>query len=84
MTAMMKCGHAANATRGDGSPVCVICIGIIDGADVVDETPPSLEGRMAKCGSCSATVPSAVDLPFFKHLPGFGFDSYYSGCRGWN
>ena len=28
MTTMMRCGHAANAVQADGSPVCVICVGL--------------------------------------------------------
>ena len=44
---MMKCGHAANATR-DGEPACVICFGIKDGATEVAETP-SLDGRLMRC-----------------------------------
>lgn len=46
---MMKCGHAANGTRG-GEPVCVICLGITPGAAEVDLTCPlPLAGRTARC-----------------------------------
>lgn len=50
-TPMMKCGHAANATsRPSGKPVCFICaMADGDAAHTVDETPPSLEGRRARC-----------------------------------
>ena len=49
---MMKCGHAANATcRGKAGvkydppiPSCAICFCI-----EIDEAPPSLNGRQAKC-----------------------------------
>jgi hypothetical protein len=46
---MMKCGHAAQGTDGDGNPVCVICFGIRSGATEVDDSPPDLTGRMARC-----------------------------------
>ena len=46
---MMKCGHAANATDGKtGAPCCVICHGL-PGATQVDDTPPDLSQRMARC-----------------------------------
>lgn len=57
-TALMKCGHSANATVSnvvDGKdvtyPVCVICFGITHDAVIVvkEEEMPSLEGRQAKC-----------------------------------
>jgi hypothetical protein len=83
MKPLMGCGHAANATRADGSPVCVICLGIVAGADTV-VTAPSLEGRVARCWDCSRTVPSSTDLPFFEHRPDEAEDRYYSGCRGWD
>lgn len=45
---MMKCGHAANSigSRGDLRyvPACAIC-----DCFEVDATPPSLEGRTARC-----------------------------------
>src|SRR4051812_23201449 len=58
-TPMMKCGHAANAKNGNGEPSCVICFGIHPGADVVDESPPSLVGRKAKCAMCQERRPSS-------------------------
>lgn len=46
---MMGCGHAANARDAETKePVCVICIGINDGATVV-VPGPDLTGRRAKC-----------------------------------
>jgi hypothetical protein len=81
-TPMMACGHAANAVMGD-KPVCVICYGITEGADVV-VSAPDLEGRTAKCTTCGATEASSTSLPFFRHYPEAEFDSYYSGCRGWD
>lgn len=69
MAVMMKCGHAANATKEGGKPCCVICIGINSGADLVDETPPSLDGRNAVCDyfDCMKKVPSDFNLPFFEY-----------------
>lgn len=62
---MMLCGHAANATNGEGKPSCAICAGIHAGADMVAETP-NLEGRLAKCG-CGRTEPSSTKLAFFEY-----------------
>lgn len=78
----MGCGHTANAQKGDGSPLCVICYGIVPGADEVAETP-NLEGRMAEC-TCNRRVPSDTQLPFFEHTPNKEFDRYYCGCYGWD
>lgn len=85
---MMKCGHSANAIH-DGKPCCVMCIGIMPGAEEVDVSPIP-EGRMASCAYCQSVRPSSPDLPFF----GRGFwtrgvrdetrDSFYCGCRGWD
>lgn len=85
MTTMMKCGHAANAKRREtGEPVCVICVGIDPGATVVDDTPPDLSKRTAKCVYCKKTTPSDSDFrPFFEYRPNCESDSYYCGCRGW-
>jgi len=47
---LMKCGHTAQGTTGEGKPTCVICSGIIPGAEIVDESGPDLEGRRARCG----------------------------------
>ena len=44
---MMKCGHAANSTH-DGEPACAICFPHPKATEV-DESPPSLEGRTARC-----------------------------------
>ena len=64
MKPMMECGHAANATDGDGKPCCVICAGI----HARSSTPvaaPDLTGRSARC-TCGRTVPSSTDLAFFE------------------
>lgn len=48
MTAMMKCGHSANAIDERGNPVCAICFGIVAGA-IVRAEAPDLTGRIAEC-----------------------------------
>ena len=80
---MMRCGHAANAVK-DGLPVCVICYGIVAGADEIDTNPPDLTGRVARCTSCGRTAPSSTALAFFEHRPTSDLDSFYDGCRGWD
>ena len=85
MTKLMKCGHSANATDQDGNPVCVICIGIVEGADVVDEEPPDLTGRKARCVYCQREKDSDLSLPYFEYGEGkWKHDWYYCGCRGWD
>lgn len=81
---LMKCGHVAQGEDGDGNPVCIICIGIKEGAREVDPHPPELKGRMAECTDCGKTVESSYDLPFFAHYPDREKDSYYCGCWGWD
>jgi hypothetical protein len=84
---MMKCGHSANGFTelpgGERKPCCVICSGLTAGADEIDETPPNLEGRLAKC-SCGAEVASNERLPFFRHHPEYAKDEFYCGCSGWD
>lgn len=81
---MMKCGHAANAvTKGD-IPACAICIGIHEGATIIDDSPASLEGRIAECMDCHGRRPSDLSLPFFEHKSDSPFDKFYCGCRGWD
>jgi hypothetical protein len=81
---MMKCGHAANATNGDGNPSCVICVGIHPGAETIDESPPDLTGRKSKCAYCSEIQDSDPSLAFFEHRPDRDYDLHYDGCRGWD
>lgn len=81
---MMKCGHAANATDGNGNPSCAICINIHPGAKIIDDTPPNLEGRKAQCPSCKKTRDSDMSLAFFEYRPNAELDIYYCGCRGWD
>lgn len=81
---MMKCGHRSNATDASGNPVCVICIGIEPGACTIDDNPPDLSNRTAKCCYCSHTAPSTTPhLAFFEHQPQQAHDSFYCGCKGW-
>jgi hypothetical protein len=81
-TPMMKCGHAANAHRADGTQCCAICIGLDAGATIIMETP-ILEGRMAKCDSCKNEEPSDTSLAFFEYRPNEAYDKYYCGCEGY-
>ena len=87
MNILMKCGHTANARSADDKPSCVICIGIHPGASIVDDAPPSLDGRIAKCSYkrvCKSAQPSNLALAFFAHHPNQEFDEYYCGCQGWD
>lgn len=82
---MMKCGHAANGTRpsfnasGDGPafpplPCCVICAPAKEAYEV-DENPPDLRTREARCPSCDARRPSSPTLAFFDFQgPGSRYD----------
>ncbi len=64
---MMKCGHAANATNGEGKPSCAICAGINPGAEEVDTAPPGLTDRQARC-PCGRLAPSDPKaLAFFEY-----------------
>jgi hypothetical protein len=84
-TKIMKCGHAANGIDGKGNPVCVICVGIRPGACEVDEEPPDLVGRIARCVLCAKERPSNPDMQaFFMHRPDQEYDEYYCGCKGWD
>lgn len=90
---MMKCGHAANATRGvDNTPCCVICAPKPEAYEIVSS--PDLTGRQSKCsykhdhtkkrGNYPHITPSSQDLPFFAHHPDKEFDEHYCGCMGWD
>lgn len=58
---MMRCGHRANGVRNlpDGTrrPACVICVGIAGDDDwsTVDDVPPDLSGRTARCSYYAST-----------------------------
>jgi hypothetical protein len=81
---MMKCGHTPNAKDVHGNPVCVICIGINPLAEEIDTSPPSLEGRIARCNTCGSQRESAYNLPFFQKLDTKNIDTFYCGCYGWD
>lgn len=91
MPVMLKCGHAANATDGNGNPTCAICVGIVD-VSVADDQP-DLTDRRAKCtykrgqgghDHSNVSVDSSLNLAFFSHRPDKEFDEYYCGCWGWD
>lgn len=87
---LMKCGCVALATNKEGKPVCPMHIGIVAGAEQVQDDPPSLAGRFAFCTYCHSKRPSDYSLPFFEvgyYRQGSLFndaDSFYCGCRGWD
>lgn len=91
-TVMMKCGHSANAFNEKKEPCCAICVGTTPNAEIVDDNPPDLTGRKARCHysqpkrgyTCRGIVDSSPDLPFFKREPDKPYDSYYCGCWGWD
>jgi hypothetical protein len=62
---MLECGHAANATDGQGNPCCAICFMSTPAASVPASSAPDLSGRLAKCG-CGAKKPSSPSLAFFE------------------
>jgi hypothetical protein len=86
---MMKCGCAANATCSKSAgviydppiPSCVVhsCL-------EVEDSPPDLSARTARCTYCKSERPSGESerLAFFRHLPNADHDDYYCGCRGWD
>lgn len=83
MNNLMQCGCAANARDEKGNPVCVVHLGIVEGADKVAEVP-NLTGRRAQCCyNCGSEVDSSLDLAFFEYLPDNPTDRYYCGCWGW-
>ena len=83
----MKCGHVANAYDPYGNPVCAICAGLNDSADIVEMEcfkNVGLEERAAKCTECGKTRDSNWGLPYFEYCPEEDFDKYYDGCFGWD
>lgn len=87
---LMKCGCVALATDSDGRLVCPIHIGMTPTAEQVEDSPPSLDGRMAECSYCSNKRPSDYSLPFFQSgrwhrgVLDSSIDTFYCGCRGWD
>lgn len=81
---LMACGHSANGISQDGSPVCVICVGITPAARQLAVTP-NLAGRTARCVyGDHARKPSSTDLAFFEYRQDKPDDLYYCGCFGWD
>lgn len=80
---LMKCGHTANAKYDNGKPCCLICAPKKEAYEIIEERP-NLKGRRAKCTECNIIVDSSWDLPFFEYKPNEEYDSFYSGCWGWN
>lgn len=79
---MMKCGHEANATY-NGKPCCVICAGILPHAYVIDESPPDLSGRTAKCAYCGKEQPSNPErLAFFEYCGENSIEATYCKVCG--
>lgn len=81
MKTMLSCGHAANATDGNGQPSCAICAGILP-VEIV--STPDLTGRIARCAyGCGAQQPSSMDLAFFE-FRGDGSRDAIGVCKcGW-
>jgi hypothetical protein len=83
---LMQCGHASSATHY-GSPVCAICYGKDDGAEVIVHEcvgNVGLIGRKAKCLYGDSIVDSRWDLALFEYRPDCEYDRYYCGCFGFN
>jgi hypothetical protein len=83
---MMKCGCSSNGAErvATGEPVCITHLGLHPGATEVADETPDLTGRQARCADCGGLTDSKPTLPFFVSRPDSEFDSWYSGCRGWD
>jgi len=82
---MMACGCSTRAVvAATGEPVCIVHVGITDGARTVVETP-DLTGRVAECSyRHGKTAVSSTDLASFQYRPDEATDLYYCGCWGWD
>lgn len=83
MRPLMKCGCVAQGVDACGGPICAVHAGFTPDARIIDENPPDLTGRKAKCTYCKNVRDSALTLPFFEHRPTDERDGYYCGCYGW-
>lgn len=92
---LMKCGHTAQGTDGDGNPACVICALVDPRSRIVETERPSLEGRRAFCcykegrgnsrpKAHTEGVSSDYGLAFFEYRPDQDTDFFYCGCWGWD
>lgn len=80
---LMRCGHRSTFITKEKKPVCVICFGS-DSKSTQIINDPELEGRLAKCTSCSKLEPSEINLAFFCYQPEKDTDYFYCGCGGWD
>lgn len=80
---LLKCGCSAQATLSYGGSEPKAGCGIHDCTEI-DESPPDLTNRIAKCSYGGNPVPSSTRLAFFRHHPNKEFDEYYCGCWGWD
>lgn len=90
---LMECGHTAQGTTTEGSPVCVICAPDPKAYNLA-KVKPQLKGRIARCAHfghktrdnkvCTSQAKSSTELPFFKHQPDSPYDEFYCGCWGWD
>jgi len=88
----MKCGHTANGTLNSKNgikldpptPVCLVCYGINEGAEIIRIEQPSLKNRKATCIYCMRVARSDCQLAFFEYTPNIPYDKYYCGCKGWD
>ena len=75
-------------------PCCAICAPRPEAYEI-DENPPDLRNRKARC-DCGKEVSSPFHLPFFEYRgpgsrfvrdldpEGLSFDDYYCGHAGWD
>lgn len=81
MKVLLKCGHVANAVDEAENPVCAICFGICEGSTTIDENPPSLKNRKARCAYCDLEKESSLTLPFFEYRgPGSKYETQCKNC----
>jgi hypothetical protein len=78
MTALLVCGHAPNATDGNGQPACAIH-STAEGGTTFASATFDLTGRQARC-QCGNTATSSKGLAFFEYL-GDGSREASDKCR---
>lgn len=79
----MRCGHISNAELEDGTPICGVCYGIIDGADEALNEIVNLAGRDSICKYCGKIEKSDENLPLFQYRPQFKKDLHICvNCAG--
>lgn len=70
----MECGHVSNAELEDGTPICGVCYGIVDGGHKLMLEPVMLKDRLSKCKYCGIIEKSEKDLPLFQYRSNCKFD----------